>query len=297
LVTNTNRQVVCFAGTGEIGISDVGANSFDRVKVGCRPLGFVLSPEEDTVYVANQLDDTISVVQLDPARQTKVIELSVSEPTLTSSQLGERLFFDSTLSSDGWFSCHSCHTDGHTNGGLADTFGDGFAGDAKRVPTLLGVHETAPWSWNGAVDDLSEQIRKSVVSTMRGRKPTDEQVRGLVAYVQSFSAPPSVLRARGSLDAKRLDRGRRVFRSIGCAQCHEFGAYTSNDTYHVGFNDRSGSDKFNPPSLRAVSHRWRLLHDNRASSVRDVVKTLGHQNDGELTTEELEDLVYFVESL
>ena len=41
---------------------------------------------------------------------------------------GERLFHDARLSHDGWMSCHSCHVDGHTNGLVADTLGDGSYG-------------------------------------------------------------------------------------------------------------------------------------------------------------------------
>ena len=36
-------------------------------------------------------------------------------------------------------SCHSCHTDGHTSGRLADTLGDDTFGTPKRVLSLLGL--------------------------------------------------------------------------------------------------------------------------------------------------------------
>ena len=53
---------------------------------------------------------------------------------MTAADRGERLFFDGRLSHDGWLSCQSCHTDGHTNNALADTLGDGSFGAAKRLP-------------------------------------------------------------------------------------------------------------------------------------------------------------------
>ena len=55
------------------------------------------------------------------------------------------------LAHDGWFSCHSCHTDGHTNSRLNDSLGDGSFGAPKRVLSLLGVNDTAPWAWNGGI--------------------------------------------------------------------------------------------------------------------------------------------------
>ena len=298
IVTCDNRQIVCFSGTSEVGISDPGANSFTRVKVGCRPIAAVLSRDEEILFVANQLDDTVSVINVASQKTIDTIRLTASKDTAwTSVQRGERLFYDSTLSSDGWFSCHSCHTDGHTNGGLADTFSDGSIGAPKRVPTLLGVRDTAPWSWTGSVGRLSDQIRKSVVTTMRGRTITDDQVLSLTEYVGTLEPIPAVAAARGTVDADRMERGHAIFKDIGCADCHAGDCYTSADSYEVGMTDESGNDRFNPPSLRAVSQHKRLFHDNRASSVRDVIEHHGHQNDGTLSDRELRDLVYFVEGL
>ena len=70
-------------------------------------------------------------------------------PELGPVERGERLFLDARLSHDGWMSCQSCHTDGQTNGLLADTLGDGGFGAPKRVTSLLGVGATGPWTWTG----------------------------------------------------------------------------------------------------------------------------------------------------
>src|SRR5439155_22565757 len=96
---------------------------------------------------------------------------------------GELLFYDARLSHDGWFSCHSCHTDGHSNGLLADTLADGSYGTPKRVLSLLGVGDTGPWAWNGGVKDLGAQVRKSVATTMQGAKLSPGQEGDLVAYL------------------------------------------------------------------------------------------------------------------
>ena len=298
LITHDDRQIVCFAGTSEVGISDRGANTFTRVAVGCRPVGMELNADHSRLYVANQLDDSISVIDVNRKKLISTIEL-ISQPTAnrTPAQMGERLFFDSTLSSDGWFSCHSCHTDGHTNGGLADTFGDGSTGDAKRIPSLLGTAATGPWSWTGNVRTLQDQIHKSIRTTMRGPQLTNDQILSLAAYVETLQPAPSVNAARGKIDGVRMARGRSVFNSFGCAECHADEHYTSTNVYAIGFHDESGNEEFNPPSLRAVSQRYRLLHDNRAASVREVIDELRHQNDGSLSEGELRDLIYFVEGL
>src|SRR2546429_167098 len=76
------------------------------------------------------------------------------QPELSLAERGELLFYDARLSHDGWFSCHSCHTDGHSNGLLNDNLGDGSFGAPKRVLSLLGVRDTGPWAWNGTMPDL-----------------------------------------------------------------------------------------------------------------------------------------------
>ncbi|MCA9216750.1 MAG: hypothetical protein KDB27_26960, partial [Planctomycetales bacterium] len=295
VVTQSERQLVCFSGTSEVGISDPGGNSFDRVAVGRRPVGMETSADESLLFVASQLDDSIAVIDVETRKLKTTIRLSEDAHSkslaLTTLQLGEQLFFDSTLSSDGWFSCHSCHTDCHSNGGLADTFGDGTTGDAKRVPSLLGVSDTGPWAWNGSMNTLKNQIHKSVRTTMRGEEISDEHAAAIEAFICSQMPAPSVVQARSQLNSERFARGRQVFASSGCVDCHEPPSYTSADAYDVGFTDRTGNSTFNPPSLRGVSQRRRLLHDNRAASVHDVLQRLGHQGADGLSPAELKDLV------
>src|SRR5436190_15568847 len=121
------------------------------------------------------------------------------------------LFFDARLSFEAWYSCHSCHTDGHTSGRLNDNFSDGSFGTPKRVLSLLGVKDTGPWAWNGKMGDLETQVRTSLKSTMQGPEPSAAQVRDLTAYLRTLAPPPSLRRARGTIDEEAFKRGRRVF--------------------------------------------------------------------------------------
>jgi cytochrome c peroxidase len=207
------------------------------------------------------------------------------------------LFHDARLSLDGWMSCHSCHTDGHSNGQLGDTLGDGSYGAPKRVPSLRGVHATGPWSWTGEIGRLEDQVRKSVERTMRGPKPTDEQIEALTAYLGSLPPPRAIDRpsAAGVKDA--VDRGRKFFHSEGCANCHTPPTYTSSGRYDVGLADEVGNRKFNPPSLRGVGHREPLLHDGRATTLEEVFLRHRHPRETELTPEEIADLAAFLGTL
>src|SRR5439155_26896115 len=170
-------------------------------------------------YVANHFSDSVSIVELGDGKLVKEIPLGPT-PELQSAERGERLFFDARLAHDGWLSCHSCHTDGHSNGLLNDNLGDGSFGAPKRVLSLLGVRDTGPWAWNGTMPDLEAQIRKSVETTMRGSKPTDPQVQALAAYLRSLSPPPSLTRLTGEVNAMAVQRGREVFNREACGSCH-----------------------------------------------------------------------------
>jgi YVTN family beta-propeller protein len=248
------------------------------------------------VFVANTLSDSISVVDLKSSQKVAEISLGPQTPWSLADE-GERLFHDARLSSDGWFSCHSCHTDGHSNGQLNDNLSDETVGTPKRVLSLLGVGDTGPWAWNGSVEVLRQQIRKSIEVTMQGPTPTDQQVRAIEAYLRTLRPAPSLARARGCFDAAAAERGRLVFEQQGCVDCHERPRYTSSDAYDVGLEDESGHTLFNPPSLRGVSQRDPLLHDNRARGLREVLTFHNRGVTAELTPNELQDLLSFLESI
>ena len=151
---------------------------------------------------------------------------------------GELLFYDARLSHDGWFSCHSCHTDGHTNGLLADTLGDGSYGTPKRVLTLLGVRDTGPWAWTGSVSDLHTQVRKSVATTMQGAKLKAGQDDELVAYMKNWPRPPlarlGMLTVEAVRAAARCSNARAVARHRRLTPRREFdvGSGEANTILH-----------------------------------------------------------------
>src|SRR2546430_702077 len=78
-----------------------------------------------------------------------------------------------------WFSCHTCHVDGHTCSLTFDTLNDDSYGNPKLTPTLRNVTKTGPWTWHGWQRDLGAGVEKSLTQTMYGPKPSVEEVRAL----------------------------------------------------------------------------------------------------------------------
>jgi mono/diheme cytochrome c family protein len=195
-------------------------------------------------------------------------------------------------------SCHSCHSDGHTNMERNDNLSDGGFGAPKQVLTLLGRADTAPFAWNAGVPDLASQVENSIRKTMQTDvNPSPEDVESLTAYVAQLKSPPSVDKLRGTQDDEAIARGKQVFAERKCATCHEAPAYTVADVFDVGLSDENGQRKFNPPSLNGASQRDAYLHDGRAKTLEAVFREHGHPGAQEWTDREITDLVAFLRSL
>ncbi len=247
-------------------------------------------------YVA---DSTYSVSPYGEA-DTEVLVIPIplgATPPLTAADRGEMTFFDAQLSRGNWFSCHSCHTDGHSNGHLADTFGDGGEGAPKRVLSLRGVAQTPPWSWNGSKTTLVEQIHTSAARTMQGGGLTARGAADVAAFLATLNPLPPYRPAHDEHDRRTIRKGRQLFESLGCVECHRGETHTSAEVYDVGLRDERGNTRFNPPSLRGVGYRRGWFHDKRARTLRAVLEEFEHQLPRRLTENEIGVLLRYLESL
>ena len=302
VITKDGTVVVILGGVGEIAYGREDDFSLQRIKVGLRPMDIVVTSSGDSIYVANMLSDSISVVRLKDQQSTQ-IRLG-PQATWKAVDRGERLFFNAKLSHDGWMSCHSCHTDGHTNGLLNDNFSDKSFGAPKRVLTLLGKANTAPFAWNGKAADLQTQIKNSLTLTMQmDEPPSDEQLQDLAAFVKTLPTPPSIDEARKHVDKEAIARGQKVFQQADCRQCHAPPAFTVTGLFDVGLSDSEGNHEFNPPSLLGVGQRVHFFHNNIAKTLPDVFLKYKHPAGPEakdtelLTPQQVADLVQFLRSL
>jgi len=276
---------------------------FYRVPLGGRPMGLRIARDNRRVFVANYLENSVQVVDLDERRLAQTIGLGApSGPSLA--RRGEAIFYDGRRSLDQWYSCHSCHYQGGTNAVAMDTLNDGTVRTFKTVLSLRNVARTAPWTWHGWQTDLEAAMRKSLTETMIGPEPTDDDVLALVAFLDSLETPPNPFRdERGALGAA-AQRGRDVFESerAGCANCHRGELFTDGEIHDVGLGgSRDAYEGYNTPSLVGVFNRVRLLHDGRAKSLEQALtgphapaKVTGL---GELSESEMADLIEYLKSL
>ncbi|MBM4095421.1 MAG: hypothetical protein FJ261_01440 [Planctomycetes bacterium] len=268
-----------------------------RIDLGGRPQGLAFAGGK--VLVANAITDRVQVIDVASGQVEKAIDLGDGKPA-DLARRGEALFFDGKRSHHHWFSCHTCHTDGHTSGQLFDTLGDDSYGNPKITPSLRNVTNTGPWSWHGWKDKLEVSIEDSFVETLFGEKPTAEEVKAVVAYLGTLEHPPATRATRE--DAAGIAKGRSLFEAkAGCSRCHAGPHYTTPKTYTLEIeHDGSPFEKWNPPSLRGVRDRSPLMHAAQAPDL-DTLLRLHHKPEdlGGKALDPLEraNLIQFLKSL
>lgn len=276
---------------------------FDRIDLGGRPMAVRYSRDGRRAFVANYLSNDVQVVDVPARKIERSIKLgSAKEESLV--RKGEAIFHDGTRSLDQWYSCFSCHYEGHTNAVTMDTRNDGSNGTFKTVLSLRNVSKTAPYMWHGWQKDLPFAARKSMTESMLGPEPSRADVEALVAYLGTISSPPNSYRnADGSL-TEAQKRGESVFRNTraNCSKCHNGEQFTDNRIHDVKTGARNDVYKgYNTPSLIGVGDRIRWLHDGRAKTLEDVLTGVHAPErvteNGPLTPEERADLIEYLKAL
>ena len=262
-----------------------------------RPLGCAFTPDGKSVVVANALGNQLQVVDWESGEIARAIPLGgPKEPSLA--RQGEKIFYDGYRSWHEWYSCNTCHAEGHTNGGLYDTLNDGKYGNAKKVLSLRGVTKTPPWTWHGRESNFSRMLQASFINTMARGALRTEEVEAVTAFLSTIDFAPAPRNVPG--DAVR--RGEAVFRAKACDACHAGPTYTTGEAVLTGLESPDDVFKgFNPPTLRGVAKRGPWLHDGRARTLDAVLlehhRPLRLSGKPDLTPAELSDLRAFLRSL
>jgi len=308
-IASNGRIFVALSGVHEVAVKSPRSFELTRVAVGRRPTRLLLDEDHNRLFVVCTSQSTVEILNATTLQRERVIDFG-SQAVRSSEARGEELFYDARLSLDGWFSCHSCHSDGHTNGLLNDNLGDESYNTPKKILTLLGSGDTEPWAWSGGQIDLRNQVQKSIEFTMAGPSKSfhssadgapvsDRDVDALTAFISSLEPAPGITAARGELDQKRaaIERGRQVFRAHKCDSCHAAPRYSSPLSFDVGLRDAAGRHYFNPPSLLGVSQRAPYFHTGEAATLREVLLDFNHDGAASLEPEQVNDLIEFLRSL
>jgi YVTN family beta-propeller protein len=283
---------------------------FRRVPTGGRPTELAFAPDGKTLFVANYLADSVQVIDVEAAKVTRSIELG-GPKELSRVRRGEVLFHAAERSLNQWYSCNTCHSDGHTSGLDFDTLNDGrqdlstaHLKSRKKAPSLRRVTRTGPWTWHGWQTKLEDAMVESFTKSMQGKRPADDEVEALVAYLETLDYPRNPNRAQDGGISPAAERGRVVFRSekAACNSCHGGDELTDGKVHIAGLEEPDDRYRgYNPPSLKGAYDKDPYLHDGRAKTLRDAL--IGPHSPelvsglGELTESELDDLIAYVKTL
>jgi len=287
----------------------------ERIPVGQSPRGMVVSTDNKYLYVADGLDDAISVIDINSRRRIKVIDLGGPEE-ITQARYGERLFHSGENTYIRQFSCHSCHPDGGIDGLTYDIEPDGLGINPVDNRTLRGINDTAPFKWTGKNPTLQRQCGPRLAAFFTRIDPfTPEQSAALDRYIVTIPRPPNRYRTGDELTQAQR-RGKRIFERVfdnsgnsisdekRCDYCHSYPYFTSRENFDVGTSswlDTDNHSTFDVPHLNNIYATPPYLHDGRASTL-DEIWTIYNPKDkhgltNDLTKDQLNDLIEFLKTL
>lgn len=240
-------------------------------------------------------------------------------------KLGEKLFFDKRLSKDNSVSCATCHI---LEKGGADNLSKSFGIERKvglmNTPTVLNSRFNFVQFWDGRVKTLEEQINGPIhnpvemgtnwamIITKLSKVPeyqeqfnkiyttniTPNAIRDAIAEFERSLITPSrfdsyLLGDNSALSLTEKD-GYALFKSYGCASCHQgknvggnfyeklgvFKKYPNPDTKeHLGrynlLKTEMSKYEFKVPSLRNIELTYPYMHDGSIHSLKKMIKIMG----------------------
>jgi cytochrome c peroxidase len=218
-------------------------------------------------------------------------------------------------------SCGTCHVNGASNPkffipGLSTRAGNFDTSnllfnpkafnsllDPVRIPSLRGARFLAPYGHDGRSFSLRDFVHNVIVNEFAGPEPSPEILDALVAYITDIDFLPNPrIGPGGSLvapgNAER--RGETLFfkpfphqPSLSCARCHvPSAAFADQQRHNVG----SGGLMKTPPLLNA-NFNAPYFHDGRYDSYEQVVSHFNRVFDLHLSTDEIQDLVAYLNAV
>ena len=267
-------------------------------------------------------------------------------------ELGRKLFHDKRLSKDNTVACATCHDLGR--GGtdqLAHSIGINGAAGGINAPTVLNSGLNFVQFWNGRAATLEDQVNgpthhpkemgsnwKEIVGKLQqdagcvadfkrlyGTGVQPQHIRDAIATFErslnTVNAPfDRYLRGETGVLSNQAKAGYRLFKSYGCASCHQgrnvggnmyqkFGVMADYFKFRGNETDadqgrcdvtKREQDRhvFRVPSLRNIALTHPYFHDGSVTTLTQAVEIMAKYQLGRyLTVNELAQLVAFLESL
>ena len=282
-----------------------------RIPVGHNPRGLALSADGRKLFVANRLEDTISVIDTRTNRLASTIELA-GPKTISVLRHGEQTFYTAHYSFQGQIGCSSCHIDSTFDGITWNLEPDGFGRSTVDNKLLEDIKDTEPYKWTGTNPNIPTECGPRTEKYFwRSENYDNLTLAHLSTYVRSLPPRPNRWRqANGELTPAQ-ERGKALFERAQdkfgkpiaeynrCSYCHSGPKGTNQKIVDVGTrksNDNTGLLK--APPLTNVALTAPYLHDGSARSMEEIWTVYNpddkHGRTNDLTKDELNDLIEYL---
>lgn len=316
-----DRLLVAHLGAGVVDVLDpftlTRLGGFQEVGVGLDGL----ATDGETAWVLASWDRELVAYDLGAGNaevELARIPLVEVEPLDPEALLGGRVFHnagDRRMSTDAYLACASCHPDGAADQ-LTWDFTDRGEGLRDTQP-LWAMPVDGPFHWTANFDEIQD-FENAIRAFQAGEGFMDDadyaatedplgapkagrssELDALAAYVRTFAADPprSPWRDEDGGWTEAAQRGREVFATAGCGDCHAGEATTdagwnedgSPVLHDVGtLLDTSGSRSGGPltglrtPRLVGLFASAPYLHDGRAATLEEALLAHGQNPDPDL---------------
>jgi cytochrome c peroxidase len=278
------------------------------------PRGILVMPNGEAAFVANALDDSLTVIDLERLEATDRIDLG-GPRKITQARLGERLFHSADITFHRQFSCHTCHPDGHVDGLTYDIEPDGIGMSPVDNRTLRGILDTAPFKWEGTNPSLRRQCGPRLAVFFTRVEPfTPDELTALDEYISTIPRPPNRHRPLGADLTPAQRNGKRLFeRAVTndgrpipledrCITCHFPPYYSDRSIRDVGTRmlfDRE--THFDVPHLNNIYDSAPYLHNGIAQTLEEIWTVYNPQDahgvTNDMTKDQLNDLIEYLKTL
>jgi len=282
-----------------------------RIPVGLNPRGLALSRDGRRLFVANRLDDTISVIDTRTDRVASTVALDAPKP-VSAMRRGEQTFYTARYSFQGQIGCASCHIDSTFDGLTWDLEPDGFGRDIVDNRLIEDLKGTEPLKWNGGNPNIPTECGpRTEMYFWRSEQYSDLTLADLALYMRSLPSRPNRWRLPGYeltpgqergkvLFERGVDRfGKPIAETNRCSYCHSGPKGTSQRSFDVGTKkptDNAGL--FDTPQLTNTALTAPYLHDGSARTLEEIWTVYNpedkHGRTNDLTKDELNDLIEYL---
>lgn len=284
-----------------------------RINTGANPKGLALSPDGKWLYVAEELEDKIGLINTETLEKVSDIDLG-GPKRITVARLGRKLFNNASHTFQNQYACYTCHPDTHEDGLIYN-----FAAMGRNVVSVISLREigeTPPFKWNGKNQSIYKQdgMRFSRFLT-RTETFSYSDLDALVAYIKTgIKHPPNLMyHNHGELSESQL-RGKDLFyrtvdntgkiipKNNRCSTCHPAPYYTNLKLADVGtLKATDDYTLFDTPHLNNNYASAPYLHDGSAKTLEEIWTLYGkedkHGRVNDMNKIQLNDLVEFLKAI